>query len=106
MDPYYEFEHIWPNDIKKLHLSKKKEIEHENSKHKLGNLTIATKPWNASWGNSPFETKRKHYEGSLFRVQQNLKYYQHWGIEQIEMREKEIIEFILEFWRLPGIELT
>ena len=103
LKPKYEIEHIWPNSTKKLHLSRKKEIEHDNAKNKLGNLTIATKPWNAKWQDSPFETKRKYYEDSGFRLQRDLQKYHHWGLEQIETREKEIIEFILEFWKIPQI---
>jgi len=103
LKPKYEIEHIWPNSTKKLHLSRKKEMEHENYKNKLGNLTVATKTWNAKWQDSPFETKRKYYVDSGFRLQRNLQKYPQWGLEQIETREKEIIEFALYFWKIPGI---
>lgn len=103
LDPYYEIEHIWPNSTKKLHLSKKKELEHDNSKHKLGNLTIATHPWNAQWQDSPFETKKKYYEDSVLRVQKELKNYKKWDLEEILIREHKIIEFAMNKWKIPKI---
>lgn len=106
MKPKYEIEHIWPNNPKRLHLSKKKEAEHENYKHKLGNLTIATKSWNSRWQDSPFETKRNYYEDSGFRIQRTLKNFEHWGIKQIETREKDIINFALNKWKIPEFIVT
>ncbi|MBF4475940.1 DUF262 domain-containing protein [Methanobacterium formicicum] len=103
LKPKYEIEHIWPNSTKKLHLSRKKEIDHDNYKNKLGNLTVATKPWNAKWQDSPFETKRKYYKDSGFRLQRDLEKYPHWGLEQIETRENQIIKFVLDFWKIPEI---
>lgn len=99
----YTIDHIWARDSTRLGLDKSTAEVHEEYKHRLGNLTLASRSWNTTWGNSPYEVKKEHYKDSSLRVQRDLpKKYSSWGKEQIESREKEIIEFALKRWRKPS----
>ena len=81
---------------------------HEAIVHRLGNLTIASKEWNQSMGNRPFEEKRdgkrkpedKCYRNSSLRVQKNLERYPQWNEATIQERGAEIIDFALERWQV------
>ena len=100
LTPKFEIEHIWPDDASKLNLSEDLEEIHEQCKDKLGNLTIASKSWNARWGNESFETKRKEYQNSTLRIQKELSDFEEWNKEQIEKRETHIIKFAIERWKV------
>lgn len=97
----FEIEHVWARDPSKLKLSKKLEEIHEQYKDKLGNLTLASQQWNSKWRHSPFEKKRKDYQNSVLRVQKELAVVSKWGKEQIKAREKRIVNFALERWKVP-----
>ena len=96
--PEYEIEHIWPRDPSLLGLSDEERKEHEECVNKLGNLTLATKGWNRSMGNKPFNEKREKYKDSSLRVQRELASYETWGRKQIEERENKIVKFALSRW--------
>ncbi|MCK4733243.1 MAG: DUF262 domain-containing protein [Methanophagales archaeon] len=100
LTPKFEIEHIWPDDASKLNLSEDLKEIHEQCKDKLGNLTIASKSWNARWGNESFETKRKEYQNSTLRIQKELSDFEEWNKEQIEKRETHIIKFAIERWKV------
>jgi len=96
--PTFETEHIWSQDPSKLGLSEELLEVHEQYRDKLGNLTMASKSWNAEWGNQPFSFKRKGYRKSILRVQKELSDLRKWGKKQIDKREDKIIEFVLTRW--------
>jgi hypothetical protein len=93
-----QIEHIWSQSSAKLNLDEDQRKIHEKYKDKLGNLTLATQSWNASWGNSPFKIKKAEYQDSSFRVQRELASNDSWGKEQIDDRENKIIDFALLRW--------
>lgn len=96
----FEIEHIWadkakvPSSLKKVH---------EKCKGKLGNLTVASKSWNASWGNKDFVKKRPQYAKSVLRVQRQLSKNKKWGKKQIKEREDEIVTFASHRWAIPKV---
>ncbi len=98
LQPTFEIEHIWAHDPSKLGLSEELLEVHEQYRDKLGNLTVASKSWNAQWGNQPFSFKRKSYRESILRVQKELSDLRKWGRKQIDEREDKIIEFALTQW--------
>lgn len=98
LQPTFEIEHIWAHDPSKLGLSEELLEVHEQYRDKLGNLTVASKSWNAQWGNQPFSFKRKSYRKSILRVQKELSDLRKWGRKQIDEREDKIIEFALTQW--------
>lgn len=73
---------------------------HKDVVHKLGNLTIAPKSWNAKWKNIDFVEKCLDYKDSILRVQKQLDDYDEWTIETIQDRGSQIIEFALNRWSI------
>ena len=102
----YQVEHIWPQDATELNLTEEMKPIHEQNVHKLGNLTLASRSWNASMGNKPFDQKRKRdkglpcYANSSLRVQRELASLSEWNSEAIREREDRIIEFALNRWSI------
>ena len=100
LSPEYQVEHIWAQDTSRLGLSDKMKVRHEQNVHRLGNLTLASKSWNASMGNSPFREKRQKYGDSSLRVQRDLTNRSKWSVKAIREREDAIVEFALERWKV------
>lgn len=94
----YAIEHIWPQNPGALSIDEK--WIHDEYKHRLGNLTMATNEWNSKFGKKPFVEKKKFYGESSLRVQRELKKYPKWDKDSIEKRENKIIDFIMNNWSL------
>lgn len=93
----YTIEHIWsqtPREIK----DELKKI-HEDNVHKIGNLTLASREWNSSFGNKDFTGKKESYAKSSFHIQRNLQEFDNWGEKTIEQRTSQIIKFALRRWQ-------
>ena len=107
----FETEHILPQHPAGG-LDEQEMAAHEEIVHRLGNLTIASKKWNQSMGNRPFEEKRDGrgngepgekkicYGNSSLRVQRELKKHVQWNESTIQERGDEIIDFAMERWRI------
>lgn len=94
----FEIEHIWPRHPEEL---PENLIEtHDQYVNKLSNLTLASKSWNAQWGNRSFEIKKEKYQESSLRLQRKLSSFIEWGKEQIEDREQQIVKFAMERWKI------
>lgn len=91
----WEVEHIWADNAT---VSRDLEEVHEEQKHRLGNLTVASKPWNAGWGKKSFAKKRDEYVTSSLRVQRELCANHDWGKKQVVNRTKALTSFALERW--------
>ncbi|MFQ5951123.1 MAG: DUF262 domain-containing protein [Candidatus Geothermarchaeales archaeon] len=104
LSPEFEVEHIWPANPKEP-LTSEESAEHEAHKHRLGNLTLAAKSWNAGWGNEPYARKKGEYKGSDLRVQRELaeRNGTEWRGDQIESREQSLVEFCLQEWSNAGL---
>ncbi|WP_415380481.1 DUF262 domain-containing protein [Halosimplex sp. TS25] len=75
--------------------------------HRLGNLTLASRYWNSSYGNLPFAEKQrasgnreKDYESSALRVQSELADFDTFGKREIDEREDTLVEFALDEWAI------
>ena len=109
----FETEHILPQHPAGG-LDEEEMAAHEEIVHRLGNLTIASKRWNQSMGNRPFEEKRDDrgdsepgdkkicYRNSSLHVQRELEKYAQWNESTIQERGARIIAFALEHWRIDG----
>lgn len=104
----FEVEHILSRKLDQAEIPDNLQDDFGDHVHRLGNLTIASGYWNRSYGNLPFKEKKtaeggreKEYKSSTLRVQQILAEYDDFGLEEIEERERDIIEFALDEW---GIE--
>ena len=95
----YQTEHILPQRPLE-DLGEEKMAAHQEIVHRLGNLTIASKEWNLSMGNRPFEKKKTYYRESALRVQRELTKYERWNESAIQERGDEIIDFALKCWRI------
>lgn len=108
-------EHIWPQDPSRLGLTEEEISElHEPNIDRLGNLALMTWSWNSSEQNQAFKDKRERYMESKIRMLNEVAEREkrsewgdpdwdvnEWGVEQIEMREKKILDFVLERWPDP-----
>ncbi len=112
MSNEYTVEHIWAKNPDELPLEDpgdypSPEARYDANIHRLGNLTLASRPWNSTWGNAKFEVK--HDEGygvSKLWVQGDIQdNYDEWSVENIEDREEKLIEFALEKWATPETRL-
>lgn len=109
MDEQYTIEHIWPQSPPEVPLSEGGEYASPEERynaiiHRLGNLTLASKSWNSTWGNKDFETKRDEgYETSKLWVQWDLQAYDEWSISQLKTREVQLIDYVMEQWATPMI---
>ncbi len=101
----YTVEHIWAQNPGPL--SDEERREHQDFSDRLGNLTLASRQWNSSWGNNPFKEKREAawgYSNSSLRVQRILAESDalEWRKANIEKRGKELVAFCLKRWNLPA----
>lgn len=112
MSNEYTVEHIWPQSPEKLPITNSRDYSspkarYEANIHRLGNLTLASRSWNSKWGNADFETKHDEgYVESKLWVQWDIQNkYDEWSVENIEHRESELVEFVMENWSTPETRL-
>jgi hypothetical protein len=74
-------------------------------------LTIASRYWNSSYGDLPFEEKKssgsqreKSYDASDIRAQRVLADIPQFNREAIDRREDEIVNFVLGEWSIEQAE--
>lgn len=103
LKPRFQVEHIWPNNPSKLGLTAEETNLHEEYKDRIGNLTIAHKQWNESWGNKPFKDKKVEYEKSGLKIQSCLSKFDNWGVNEIKNRQFRIVRYAMDRWKIPEI---
>ena len=107
----YETEHILPQNPAGG-LDQDEAAAHEETVHRLGNLTLASKEWNRTMGNRAFHEKRDGrqnrdpdgkkicYRNSILRVQRDLATWEEWNEASIGERGNRIIDFALRRWEI------
>lgn len=69
----------------------------------FGNLTILTKPLNASVSNGPYDHKRKALnDHSLLVLNREVINSEEWGEDHIEARGEKLFEVARDLWPYPG----
>ncbi len=69
----------------------------------FGNLTVLTKPLNASVSNGPYDDKRKALnDHSLLVLNREVIKSEVWNEDQIEMRGEELFKVARTIWPYPG----
>ncbi len=113
MGDNYTIEHIWPQTPDELPIDEADEYASAKERYdahidRLGNLTLASRSWNSTWGNVEFDRKRDEgYEKSKLWVQWELQDYDEWSIENIETRASALSEdFVMAKWNTPETRLT
>ncbi|MDY6775198.1 MAG: HNH endonuclease family protein [Halobacteria archaeon] len=103
----FEVEHILARNLSREDIPESLRDDFEDNIHRLGNLTVASRYWNSSYGDLPFEKKKtssedgeKAYASSTLRVQQVLTEYGSFGREEIEEREDRVVNYALEEWSI------
>jgi len=104
-------EHIWPQNPDRLNLSEEELEGHSANKHRLGNLALMISAENSAQSNKPFTEKRGWYDSSRIFMLNEIADPEkrvvwgdpewdsdEWGPEQIESRERKLIEFVLDRW--------
>jgi hypothetical protein len=107
----FQVEHVLAQKLQEEAVPESLFDEFENHIHRLGNLTIASRYWNSSYGNLPFVEKKrasgnreKDYESSTLRVQRELAEFDHFGRSEVDKRENILVEFALEEWSIEPPE--
>lgn len=73
-------------------------LEAKDVCHRLGNLVLLPKPLNSQASNSDFSVKRETYRQTGLAITDEIASYEIWGLEQIEARENELIEWAADYW--------
>jgi len=104
-DNKFTIDHIWPQKGNKLNLNEEEKVIWEKSKHRLGNLTLATGQRNSSWKDNPYEKKRNRYEDSDFEITREIyRKFDNWNLHGIQQREEALIEFAKKRWSKNRVE--
>lgn len=75
------------------------EATYERNLHRLGNLTLATKPDNSKMKNKPWDYKKAILaDTSHLTINQEILKKEEWSVDEIDSRTKELIEQIIEFY--------
>ena len=98
-----ETEHIFPKKPKKDKWNNKDELSEYG--HRLGNLTLLNRGWNASLSNRSFKDKLlrgdKCYNKSGIELNKNyLTKYSQWRIMEIKDREEQLVKLAEKVWDL------
>lgn len=103
----FQVEHILPRGLPQKKLPSKLQGEFDEHVDRLGNLTIASRYWNSSYGNLPFSEKKTSgsqretsYSSSTIRAQRVLADISRFNREVIDGREDQIVDFVLDEWSL------
>lgn len=111
----FQVEHILAQHLPKEAIPDDLSEDFEEHVHRLGNLTIASRYWNSSYGNLPFEEKKhatgnreKDYESSTLRVQRELADFDTFSKSEVTEREDTLVDFALQEWAIdpPTIEAS
>lgn len=75
------------------------EATYERNLHRLGNLTLATKPDNSKMKNKPWDYKKAILADTAhLTMNQEILKKEEWSVDEIDSRTKELIEQIIEFY--------
>lgn len=108
----FQVEHILARKLPEGDIPEELVDEFDEYVHRLGNLTLASRYWNSSYGNLPFSEKKrasgsrqKDYESSAIRVQRELAEYDGFSKPEISDREDALVEFALSEWSIDPPEI-
>ena len=102
-DPNMSVEHILPKKWQEHwgEFVQDKGFNPNDCLYKLGNLTLLTKPLNASVRNKFFDEKKTNIlNRSNYTINQEIGVYDEWTEETIKDRQNRWSELVLEIWNL------
>ena len=92
-----QLEHIMPRNGENWDVDPK---IHKEYVRRMGNLTLITGKFNVQMKNLPFDEKKKYYQNSKYPDTNKLAFMDKWGVDEIESRQKEICDHVIEKWPL------
>jgi hypothetical protein len=106
LPPRLEVEHVMPRSWRSAWPLPDGDAPHAADRREacidlLGNLTLVTKPLNASMSNSAWMTKREALDQSLLLLNRELYRLESWDEAAIAARGQALIDRILEHWEGP-----
>lgn len=90
-------EHVWPQ-TPSGEFDEETKAQIKEHKHRLGNLALMTREDNAAKGNDPFSKKKQDFDGSKFRMLEEIFDKNDWNVDRIDVREQQILREIRERW--------
>ena len=122
-----DIEHILPNnpseDFRRSWEEKHLELDYDEMKTRLGNLTLLERPINSSVGNGPYSNKVSEYANSanyltrslaglsevgqntsITRINEKLSSFERWDAEDIEKRQSLLIALVHDIWKISEIK--
>jgi hypothetical protein len=123
-----EIEHILPNNPKQTlrddFTQKNPGKNYDEYKNKLGNLTLLEKPINIVASNDYFKNKMKEYKkckyyltssivelntvgknSSINRINKKLQAFDDWTADNIDIRQKILINLVKDIWKIEDIKV-
>jgi uncharacterized protein with ParB-like and HNH nuclease domain len=78
---------------------KENNIDAEEWIYKIGNMTILLKEYNKKMANKFFDKKREIYKKSDLPLNDSLKKYEKFGIDEVKERQQKMAEIAEELWK-------
>jgi len=78
---------------------KENNINVEKLIYKIGNMTILLKEYNKRMANKFFEKKMEIYKKSVLPLNDSLKQYEKFGIDEVKERQQQMAEITEELWK-------
>ena len=80
---------------------------YQNNLHRIGNLTLATKPDNSKMGNALWDYKNEVLkETGHLTMNMKLLEVPHWDLQHIEDRSQELIDEICRLYPYPNVRIS
>lgn len=80
---------------------------YQNNIHRIGNLTLATKPDNSKMGNSTWDYKNEVLKDTAhLTMNMELLAIDHWDLQHIEDRSKDMIDRICKLYPYPEVKIA
>ena len=80
---------------------------YQNNLHRIGNLTLATKPDNSKMGNALWDYKNEVLkETGHLTMNMKLLEVAHWDLQHIEDRSQELIDEICRLYPYPNVRIS
>lgn len=90
-------EHVWPQTPGDKFTEEEQLLIREH-RHRLGNLALMTSEDDIVMGNDPFDQKKAKFNGSKFRMLEEIFSNSEWGVDRISEREEKIVRVIKNRW--------
>jgi len=78
---------------------KENNIDEKNLIYKIGNMTMLLEEYNKKMANKFFDKKREMYKKSILPLNDSLKQYEKFEIDEVEERQEQMAKIAEELWK-------